>query len=157
MLLKDHEAEREAKGREHILSCKDLLKTHFDDHYLKLPDPPEHPTPVPTSQLPLSLPVIASSIPSAPRNKRFTPRGSFNFMARYRTSQAPDLRPEDELQRFFGTNMTTCEKITKQDPLVWWRLHESEFPNVARLARDILSILCTSFLFYFNPSSEHPI
>ena len=148
-LLKDHEAERKAKGCEHILSCKSLLKAYFDDHYFKFPDSFEYPTPVSAFQPPLSLPLIASSISSTSCNKLFTPQGTFNFMACYRALQASNLQPEDELEHFFATNMTTCEKITKQDSLVWWRLHENEFPNVARLVRNILSIPCTSFFYNY--------
>ena len=143
-LLKDHESEREARGREHILCCKSSLKAHFEEHYLKVPNPLETPTPSSTNQQPDSFLSVVSTL----SHQSFTPWGHFDFMACYRTSQALDLWPEDELVCFFRTSMTTSEKITIQDPLVWWRLHEAEFPNVARLARDVLSIPCMSYFLY---------
>jgi len=34
--------------------------------------------------------------------------------------------------------------IKDQFPIAWWKVHASEYPTVARMARDILSIPVTS-------------
>lgn len=44
--------------------------------------------------------------------------------------------PTQELEKFFDT----FRRLKSVDPLQWWHMAVSEFPNVARLARDLLSI-----------------
>jgi hypothetical protein len=46
--------------------------------------------------------------------------------------------PQQELERFFALRP---EKYgTSPDPVKWWASHQSTFPRLARMARDILSI-----------------
>lgn len=52
----------------------------------------------------------------------------------------PDIvdngEPTQELDQFFRA-FRRCKDV---DPLQWWRMNVAQYPNLARLARDILSI-----------------
>jgi len=54
------------------------------------------------------------------------------------TNQAKDM---PEVQRYLTTPVAV---IKDQSPIAWWKVHASEYPTVARMARDILSIPVTS-------------
>jgi hypothetical protein len=65
--------------------------------------------------------------------------------------QASLLSPQDELERFFTllpVPYTDC------NPIQWWEARRSDFPNLARFARDIFSIpgrlATTSFLSFVS-------
>ena len=59
--------------------------------------------------------------------------GKINFLARYDTSSA-SLNELDDFLRL------PKERWSKCDPILWWAARREQFPNLARLARDILSI-----------------
>jgi hypothetical protein len=115
-------------ARDHVEFSKELLRTHF---YAKYDKPP----PVPTA-------VVASTA---------TTNGSpqkMDFTSHYRT--LPQVFT-DEVQEYFKLpheNFDTC------DPLQWWAGWRSQFPNLSRLARDILSIPGTISI-QLNVSSSH--
>jgi hypothetical protein len=46
---------------------------------------------------------------------------------------------DEELNRYFNS---PCDSIT--DPLIWWKLHENNYPVLSLLAKDYLSIQATS-------------
>jgi len=46
-----------------------------------------------------------------------------------------------ELQRYLASSLAILDR---QCPLSWWKLHATEYPTLARMARDILSIPLTS-------------
>nr|CCA14477.1 AlNc14C4G548 [Albugo laibachii Nc14] len=47
----------------------------------------------------------------------------------------------DEVDRFFDA---TLIRDKRSDPFLWWKSNETRFPNLAKLARDILSIPATA-------------
>ena len=55
-------------------------------------------------------------------------------MARYKKRACPFL---DEIEEFFKLPQESFEKC---DPIQWWAGRRAQFPNLSRLARDILSI-----------------
>jgi hypothetical protein len=79
---------------------------------------------------------VGSSTPLEPVVPARTSNGSpiRDFMARFKTATRS---PCEELEEYF--------KLPPQDfscnPLHWWRAHSVQFPNLSRLACDILSIL----------------
>ena len=79
----------------------------------------------------------------------FSPWGIFNFMAWYRATQTQDTCSEDELEWFYAVGMSVNENLLLYDPLLWWRLYKIKFPNIARLACNVLSIPCMFELFYW--------
>jgi len=56
------------------------------------------------------------------------------------TNQAEDM---PEVWRYLTAPVAV---IKDQSPIAWWKVHASEYPTVARMARDILSITVTSVL-----------
>jgi len=52
-------------------------------------------------------------------------------------------RSEDilEIQRYLASSLAILDG---QCPLSWWKVHATEYPTLARMARDILSIPLTS-------------
>lgn len=61
----------------------------------------------------------------------------FNFTSRYSASQG-ESTPDDELDEYF--NMKRVKEWDGCDPVAWWGNHAAQFPNLSKLARDILSI-----------------
>jgi len=54
------------------------------------------------------------------------------------TNQSEDI---PEVQRYLTTAVAILQD---QCPLAWWKVHSAEYPTIARMARDILSIPLTS-------------
>ncbi|HEV7737249.1 MAG TPA: hAT transposon family protein [Chlamydiales bacterium] len=93
----------------------------------------------------------------APKNKDADPMSSssnlateppnIDFMARY------DVDDEDgthnELEDYF---QLPSEKFRTCDPFDWWSYRKTQFPNLCRLARDILSIPGKLALYNFGYS-----
>ncbi|CAH1771066.1 4279_t:CDS:2, partial [Entrophospora sp. SA101] len=48
---------------------------------------------------------------------------------------------QDELERYLQLPIVTNENI---DPLNWWKTHQTEFPMLARIAKDYLTVQATS-------------
>ena len=91
-----------------------VVQAHFHDKYDK-------PLPVPTAPV-----VSTSAMDGSPQKVDFT--------SRYRNLPQAFT---DEVQEYFKLpreNFDTC------DPLQWWAGCRSQFPNLSRFARDILSI-----------------
>jgi len=51
--------------------------------------------------------------------------------------EASPLANQDEIERYLNETLPTCDE---NHVLHWWRDHQSKFPNLAQLARWILSI-----------------
>jgi hypothetical protein len=98
----------------HLEFSKELLHAHFRAKYNKPP--------------PASTAIVASTT---------TTNGSpqkMDFTSRYRSLPQAFT---DEVQEYFKL---PCENFDTCDPLRWWAGQCSQFPNLSRLARDILSI-----------------
>jgi hypothetical protein len=98
----------------HIDEMKDKLKVYFERHYNR-PDP---------AQL-LNFPQTTASESGSPQKVDFT--------ARYHRA----TRVIDELAEYLRQpreNFKTC------NPLKWWAARTSQFPNLSRFARDLLTI-----------------
>lgn len=77
----------------------------------------------------------------------------FDFFASY--APLDDVSPTIELDELFKLRPLGFGKQTPL-PLVWWRDHQIMYPNVSRLARDILTIpgecifCCMKSIFSFS-------
>jgi hypothetical protein len=104
---------------EHLEQCKASLEFHYETYYAKPDDTHSRPSPAPIT-----------SKPSSPQKVDFT--------ARY---CKPAREFVNELQEYFKLpqeDFATCNLVQ------WWAGRRSQFPNLSRLARDILSIPGTS-------------
>jgi hAT family C-terminal dimerisation region len=90
---------------------KDLLCGYYNDNYAV--------SPVPSVDI---------------SNARLNSSGTSDFMTRY-ASIIPDV--VDELEEYFKTKRKDFKKC---DPLRWWRSQREDWPNLYRLACDILCI-----------------
>ena len=102
--------------KSHLELVKGQLVQHYREQYL-------HDAPPPTQQRPVFGPSMSSTSPQ-----------KFNFTARYRQRPRATV---NELEEFFSLPQEDFETC---DPLQWWAGHRSQFPNLSRFARDILSI-----------------
>lgn len=111
------DAEDEDDALEHITDSRLALERYFQRHY--------------------AAPFVAppSVIPSTVGSE---------YMARYR-KKARSSGPRDELSEYFEID-TALAHQSGHDALQWWRLHEPQFPQLSKLARDIFSIPGTEFL-----------
>lgn len=75
-------------------------------------------------------PTTSNEAPSRSQSNR---PGKFDFLARYDTSSALFNEFEDFLR-------LPKERWNGCDPILWWGARRKQFPNLSRLARDILSI-----------------
>ncbi len=101
---------------DYLADIKDELKTYFADHYKDKVSPP-------------SREGSSTSISSQGTHSR----GKFDFTSRYKQRDRP---PSDELEEFWRLepqDFDTC------NPIAWWYNHRQQFPNLYRLALDILS------------------
>ncbi|KAJ5963084.1 hypothetical protein N7481_013389 [Penicillium waksmanii] len=67
-----------------------------------------------------------------------TATDEFNLACVRDESQQPQILQRvhsDELTRYLDNN-----KVPNSQPRTWWKYHQDEFPGMARLARDVLSI-----------------
>lgn len=108
-------------ANDHVVHCKNLLESHFHQKYLP-----------PTPPAPRVDPGMNST--SNPPLRTF-----FDFTARYTTQHKP-AEPSDELEMYLKTWITTEE--LKDGPLCWWKRNHVRFPNLAKLAREVLAIPC---------------
>ena len=87
---------------------------------------------------------------TAPLIQNGSPR-KVDFTARYKRT---NRRVSDELEDYFKLgqeDFDTCR------PLDWWWGRRAQFPNLYRLARDILSIPgeCFHFFFIIHETNDH--
>jgi len=114
-------------ARTYLETTKERLHAHFRAKYDK-------PLPAPTA--PVASTVAMNSSPQ-----------KVDFTSRYRNLPQAFT---DEVQEYFKLpreNFDTC------DPLQWWGGRRSQFPNLSRFARDILSIpgkFATDFFSLFG-------
>jgi hypothetical protein len=101
---------------EHLNSSKLKLKNHYHAHYAHL---------VP-ARLERSDSLNTPSSSGSPQKVDFT--------SRYRKTPRPFL---DELEEYFKLPQ---EDFASCDPIQWWAGRRTQFPNLSRMARDILSI-----------------
>lgn len=66
-------------------------------------------------------------------------------LARYKIEALADSSPQDEITEYFALD-TRAALRSELSPLQWWAQHEAQFPQLARLARDIFSIPGKSIL-----------
>ena len=98
----------------HVEHAKDQLHQFYLDNYAKMPTPP-----------PAIQPIVTETSGSPQK---------VNFTARYK--KRPSTL-KDELEEFYKLpqeDFDTC------DPIQWWSGRRSQFPNLSRLARDILAM-----------------
>jgi hypothetical protein len=104
----------DSEALDHIEEMKNQLKVYFETHYQR--------ESLPSIPLPSRVVVSESGSPQ-----------KVDFTARYqRTAHALD-----ELVEYFRLpreDFATC------NPLKWWAARVSQFPNLSRFARDLLSI-----------------
>jgi hypothetical protein len=117
-LLADHVEEPGLLA--HIDSRKEELEVYYQEKYAKKVTPQ-----VATASSP--APSTFSQAPDSPEK--------VNFTARY--SQRQPLGSRNELEEFFRLTPELWESC---DPVQWWGARKLQFPNLSRLARDLLSI-----------------
>ncbi|KAJ8488939.1 hypothetical protein ONZ45_g13779 [Pleurotus djamor] len=83
---------------------------------------------------PLPPPLPLYPVPTLPPPVLSTPPQKINFTKRYQQKDRPDA---DQLLDFFKVPQ---ESFDHCDPIKWWVGRKSQFPDLFRLARDILSI-----------------
>jgi hypothetical protein len=111
----------------HLEATKERLHAHFHAKYDKLLPAPAAPV------------ASTSAMNNSPQKVDFT--------SRYRNLPQAFM---DEVQEYFKL---PCENFDTCDPLQWWAGRRSQFPNLSRFARDILSIpgeFATDFFLLFN-------
>src|SRR3954470_6686398 len=100
--------------------AKEVLKSYFLDHYVFTSD--------------------AAS--SCPMTDPHSSPAKFDFFADYRVGEV-EASPAQEIDDFFRLRPLGFGKH-KPDPIAWWKSQREVFPNLSRLARDILGIPCWS-------------
>lgn len=101
--------------QDHVKTGLKTLRQYYAKHYA--PDPSARRTTVPSH-------VTAAKSSASPRR---------NFLAHY----GPAGIPENELEAYLRLSREDFETC---DPVQWWASRKGQFPNLSRLARDILSI-----------------
>ncbi|KIJ27296.1 hypothetical protein M422DRAFT_271550 [Sphaerobolus stellatus SS14] len=115
-LVDDHTEEPDLLA--YVDARKQELELYYQEKYAGKAVPP----------LPTASPFpSASRAPASPEK--------VNFTARY--SQRQPLCPRNELEDFFRMTPELWESC---DPVQWWGARKLQFPNLSRLARDLLSI-----------------
>lgn len=121
--LKDDASRDGADGWEHLKhidESKESLQNHFRKHYSSRKS---------ISRTPSSVSQLSADTNGSPQR--------FNFTSRYLSSQA-ESSEDDEFDEYF--NMKRSKDWEGSKPIIWWAAHAAQFPNLSRLARDILSI-----------------
>lgn len=118
-----------------------------------------HPTPLPADPEPAHPAAIPDAAPAAavpqadPVAANFESDDFYHQLQPVGTLAAPETVHDDvqallteELDRYRRVPILPFKDAAYEfnNPLAWWRDHESEFPNIARLARRILAIPATS-------------
>jgi hypothetical protein len=103
---------------EHLEKSKSNLYDYFNKNYAPVPisTPPAAPSP--------------SSVKTPPTSGSPTK----SYIARYRTKTKPAVNELEEYLKLTAEDIDTC------NPIHWWMGRRAQFPNLFRLARDILSI-----------------
>ncbi|KAF5318983.1 hypothetical protein D9758_018834, partial [Tetrapyrgos nigripes] len=117
-LVKDYR--REPDLLDDIRTAKNNLATHFEENYASL----ESDNPTNENNTP---PVIIDGSPQ-----------KINFLERYSSYSAAQTLPKDELDEYF--RFTSHPSKMTVDPLEWWHARHDQFPNLYRLACDVLCI-----------------
>lgn len=107
----------------HVDETLEKLRQHYTDYYEQKPSP--------------QIPLQQSSIPV-----RRSPR-KHDFTARYKTAQLSKNELEDYLH-LRQEDWDIC------NPIQWWAARRAQFPNLSRLARNILSIPGTTDTLCFR-------
>jgi hypothetical protein len=111
-LLSDCDNDRSA------ISLLNLFKDRLHSHYL--------------SDYATSSPVTTTPTQATPSVSSGSPQ-KVDFTARYKKARVFI----DELEEYFKLPQ---ERFDTCDPIQWWAGRRAQFPNLSRLARDILSI-----------------
>jgi hypothetical protein len=114
--------------RTHLEESKAKLEAHYRAHYAK----------------PISTPVSAQSSTSS--MSVHSPQ-KVDFTSRYNKRMRLNI---DEIGEFFKL----LPESFAVDPIQWWAGRRAQFPNLSRLARDILSIPGVFLLFALKYSSD---
>jgi hypothetical protein len=101
--------------KSHLELIKSQLAQRYHEQYMR-------DAPAPVQQQPMALPSTSTSPQKV------------NFTARYKQRPRATV---DELEEFF---LLPQEDFETCDPLQWWAGRHSQFPNLSRFARDILSM-----------------
>ena len=118
----------------YLEDAKKALHKHFEDQYLKSPrsyarDPTTNSAPTPSES-------TSSSTSLASAN---TSPSKLRLGARYKKRK---LTVRDELEEYFSLPLEDFETC---DPIEWWMGRKARFPNLYRLACDVLSIPGTCY------------
>jgi hypothetical protein len=107
-----------------VQKCKALLEDHYMAHYTNYASiassSPSDNTTNPSI-------TIESSRPASPEK--------INFITRY--TRRPVLSTKNELEEYLHQQP---EEWGSCDPVKWWGARKYQFPNLSRLARDIMTI-----------------
>lgn len=114
--------------RTHLEESEAKLEAHYRAHYAK----------------PISTPVSAQSSTSSMSVR--SPQ-KVDFTSRYNKRMRLNV---DEIGEFFKL----LPESFAVDPIHWWAGRRAQFPNLSRLARDILSIPGVFLLLALNYSSD---
>lgn len=95
---------------------RESLREHYRNHYAPKTLSMANPTPT-------TGPPVSSGSPQ-----------KLDFMARYKKR---GRLVADELEEFFKLSQENFDHV---DPIQWWAGRRAQFPNLSRLARDMLSI-----------------
>ena len=98
----------------HVEHAKDQLHQFYLDNYAKMPTP-----------LPAIQPVVTETSGSPQK---------VNFTAWYKKHPSTLKDKLEEFYKLPQEDFNTC------DPIQWWSGRRSQFPNLSRLARDILAM-----------------
>jgi hAT family C-terminal dimerisation region len=100
---------------EHLERSKSNLFIYFHDHYAPISTPPSI-----ASLSAQTLPIMGSP--------------QHSFTARYRRKEKASINELEEYFKLPAEDFDTC------NPIQWWMGRRAQFPNLFRLARDILCI-----------------
>jgi hypothetical protein len=120
---------------QHLEGAKEELRRHYQDSYKK--KAASRPIVSPSASTPVG-PVRSSASSGSPQK--------VNFLARYKRQTQVS---KDELEEFWKL---PAEDFEICDPIQWWAGRRSQFPDLSRLARDILAIP-GEFAFFIYPQA----
>ena len=112
---------------EHLENSKSALFDYFHTHYMIKATPDTLPSSG-SIPAPCQIPSSSQSIPSTLESSKKS------FTARYRRKDKPAV---NELEEYFKLPL---EDFDACDPIRWWASRRAQFPNLYRLACDILCI-----------------
>ena len=125
-LIQDADADKDDEFKAQILTACDSLQEYYMKNYVN--EATDNPESVPGSTSDTVNPITRS-----PRKH--------DFMARYTQRKHIQPLPNKELMDYFIVTPQAWEGGERRhDILDWWRMQSTRFPNLSRMARDILSI-----------------